>query len=939
MESALLIKTMKFRLFAVLLALLPHQWLLAGDATKYYDNALIRIADKDFEAAIIQLKNALREDPKHLPSRILMGQSLIHAGDAQAAEKYLKSALKSGADEEQVITLLGSAYLMQGKNQELIDEVRSGSRSAEVESQILVLRAQALLEMGRTMDAADAFRRAQRLTPRNPVPLLGSATVNMRLGKLDEAERQVNEAARYTNDKAGILYALGEVQRLKGNNTAAIELFSRSLKIAPNHQQARKNRVVAWLSTGELEQAEADLIQLRESSPTDLQVTYLYAMLKAKQGKYKEATGELEGLSQSIASLKSDFVEKHTPTLLLLGTLEYLQGKYDASKMHLKGYLKIHPFHRNPRMILAEILIRERDGLGAIAMLRPIMDKFPNDPDLALLLGKAYLIERDYQMASVHLEKAVSSRPELTSARTQLVLSRLQQGDTENAVQELEQMLASDTGQPRPGMMLAQLQLRRKDFSAAQKTTEQLKNQYPGDPRILNLSAAARLGIGDLEGARTEYQNALKITADFAPVRLNLAGLDIQQGQLESARDHYESVLEHHPGDIHAMAGMAKIQELQGDIPEAITWLERVRNVENGSESAQHMLRLAELYLRDGQPSQTLEITRELERLLPGANRVSELEGLAYLELENPQEAARLFRIISQGNPHSPQLQQRMAGLLIRSGDLEGAREAISLALATDANFLPARETQVILSSLMGNPGQAMNYAQRLQQEYPNLSLGYRLAGDISMQAGDLAAATENFKAAMLRQPNSALALSLFRAQILAGRDQEALKFMVRWLNANPGDTRSHQAMATYFSRSNQPKQALPHYEKLAELSPNNPGVLNNLANLYHKSGDPRALEFARKAHRLAPNAAAVNDTLGWILVSAGRTSEGLEYLNRAQEEEPGQPSIGYHRAVALKEMGQEAEAKRELQNILSVDSPFEEAQQARALLDQLSQR
>ena len=44
--------------------------------------------------------------------------------------------------------------------------------------------------------------------------------------------------------------------------------------------------------------------------------------------------------------------------------------------------------------------------------------------------------------------------------------------------------------------------------------------------------------------------------------------------------------------------------------------------------------------------------------------------------------------------------------------------------------------------------------------------------------------------------------------------------------------------------------------------------ILNNLARLNDKSGGPRALEYAKRAHELQPNDPQVQSTYGRLLVA-----------------------------------------------------------------------
>ena len=60
---------------------------------------------------------------------------------------------------------------------------------------------------------------------------------------------------------------------------------------------------------------------------------------------------------------------------------------------------------------------------------------------------------------------------------------------------------------------------------------------------------------------------------------------------------------------------------------------------------------------------------------------------------------------------------------------------------------------------------------------------------------------------------------------------------------------------------------AMKGYESLLAKQPENPVLLNNYAWAAGKAGDPRALDYAEKANRLAPNQAAIIDAT-WMCVA-----------------------------------------------------------------------
>jgi predicted Zn-dependent protease len=122
-------------------------------------------------------------------------------------------------------------------------------------------------------------------------------------------------------------------------------------------------------------------------------------------------------------------------------------------------------------------------------------------------------------------------------------------------------------------------------------------------------------------------------------------------------------------------------------------------------------------------------------------------------------------------------------------------------------------------------------------------------------------------------------------------------------------------------------------------VQPANPVVLNNLAWLYSQKNDPRALDYAERAHASAPNAPAIMDTLGYILVHKGDVDRGLPLLKQAYDASKKAPEIGYHFAVALEKSGKAAEARSVLEAVLNDTASFDDKAEAKKLFDSIPAR
>ena len=130
---------------------------------------------------------------------------------------------------------------------------------------------------------------------------------------------------------------------------------------------------------------------------------------------------------------------------------------------------------------------------------------------------------------------------------------------------------------------------------------------------------------------------------------------------------------------------------------------------------------------------------------------------------------------------------------------------------------------------------------------------------------------------------------------------------------------------------------AIELYEQGLVVKPDDPGLLNNLAVLYQAKGDPKALELAERAYRQAPNAPALQDTYGWILVTSGRLEQALPVLRSAADALPAMAEVQYHYAAALAQAGDKAKALAILNKLDFGQVPTPARSDAQKLLDELS--
>ena len=261
--------------------------------------------------------------------------------------------------------------------------------------------------------------------------------------------------------------------------------------------------------------------------------------------------------------------------------------------------------------------------------------------------------------------------------------------------------------------------------------------------------------------------------------------------------------------------------------------------------------------------------------------------GTAALAAKNYAAAEEAFQRVRELEPKN---HRGLLGLVQTYMARNRSDEAIRL-LETESSADPAsRDLSVALGSVYAAAGKWDQAISQFQKLLDATDKGTRAAGELYLALGetyrrknDPASAISALKNARLILPNDARVLAPLAMMLEAANSWEA-------------------------------QQA---YEDAVRVDPNNALLLNNLAfTLAEHGGDlDRALSLARRAQRLAPTAAEIADTLGWVYLKKGMLYEARATFAPLVQKDPGNTALRAHLAAALDQKG---EANPGLQALLN---------------------
>ena len=908
-------------------ALFMGEALAAGTEEKLLLEARDYITKGESKAAVIQLKNLLKESPEHTEARLLLGEIYLNSGDGASAANEFEKARGLSAPVARWVVPLARAYLLDNQPKAVLEKISLDTQwPPQIQAQLQALRGMAQVGIGEETQAAESFKAALGVDAGTADALLG-------LAMLEARQQHYHLAAEYAdkvlaNDASnGFAWSiLGEAKRLEGDNKGSLEAFNKAVALQPGDVRARLGKASTLLSLGKLDEAQQEVEVVRKKSPDMPLALYLKAAIAFQEKKYQAAE---DALNKALS-----VAPKHAPSQLLMGAVTFEQGELESADKYLTSYLSANPLSPQATKLLGTLRLRQGRFEDALKLLKGISDQRPQDAQLLALLGSAYLRNKQFDLGTEYLSRAAELAPDTAAVRAQLGLGLIAAGKAEAGIADLKSAVEIDPNLMQADLLLVLAHIQQKKYAEAIAQAQKLKVKLADNPLPDSLLGGAYLAQGDKAKAREHWRKALTIKPDYVTANLNLAKLALSENQPEEARKEYEAILKHDPDSLPALLGLAQIAEQLKDQDGMAQWLTQARD--KNPTAAQPAIMLTRYHLSQGKPVQALEVAEKAATANPNDLALQQNFGLAQLAANEIPNALTTFRRLTANSPDNPEFHHQLGQALAKANDTAGAIKEWDLALTKADGYLPAlmAKAEVLLEEQ--RYAQVQSLIAALKSKHPQSPFGLQLEGDLWLAQKQPQKAAQAYMQAFQLAPGSLLAQRLFRARQAAGDSTAATSGLSEWLANHTNDSGAWLTLAMAQQESGQLKEAAAAYEKADALRSGNLVILNNLAWVYQELGDARALEVAEKIPLETDTNPEVMDTVAWIFVHHGKLAKALPLLQQSVLQAPHVPQIRLHLAQALIKADKKPEAKEELERLLAMHPDFPERAKAKALLKTL---
>ena len=720
----------------------------------------------------------------------------------------------------------------------------------------------------------------------------------------------------------------GKRQMQKKDYARAILQFMNAAKAMPKDAEPNYQLGLAYLARNDFQSAYYYFKKAVDLNPKHQQAQLKRAQLLAATNN----KANLEEAQQKVHELLSSTTST-AEILDTLATAEWKLGNQQDAEKHLEEAFTKFPKDLASAVALSRIRIAHKDMLGAEEVLKKAASQQPPSANAFMALGHFYMSTGKTAEAEAQFRRAIAADSKSGPALLSLAVLQVRTGKLDDAGRSYSQLSALPDIRYRP--YHAAFLAARGQHGPAIAEFEKLNRQYPEDRDIRTYLVREYLTTQKTAEAETLISAALSKNPKDVDALLQRAGVYLISGRADDAQKDLTQALHFRPDSAEAHFLMAKVHQLRGALLNQRAELSEVLRLRPDYLPAR--AQLSQLLITSGAAKSALDLMDAVPPAQKGNLGVLIQRNWALLALNQPAEVrTQVDRGLAA--VRLPELLIQDAYLKLQQKDYSAARASLVEALNKSPEDLRILRLIVASYAAEKQPAAAVSVVREYAQQHAKSALAQQFLADVLLANGQRQQARTALLAAKAANPKFTQAdLSLARLDATEGHVNEASKTLSSILTENPNNVPARLMLASIKETRGNPNAAIDDYKKILQVQPGNVLALNNLAYDLVEYGNQadEALKYAQRAAELAPEAPAVENTLGWVLYRKGMYSLAVPHLEKAADKEPS-ARRRCHLAMAYLKMGDQERGQKNLEAAVKLDPNIPEIKTAQQLLDDM---
>ncbi|MDK2743946.1 MAG: tetratricopeptide repeat protein [Nitrospira sp. BO4] len=718
------------------------------DADAYVLFAHVEEKEKNWRNAVQLYQEAVRLVPDHSAALITLGKYYLEARLTDHVVEVADTVLKTDPHQPQANALkIAAQAVTEEAIPPAIPKAEALAREFPTEPDVAILLATLYGQQRRYRDAENTLRRALEAQPRN-LDLLNNLNAVLTGAKdwvgAEAAIRRMIEAEPKSLDHRLRLVRFNVGQ---GAYEKAESVLREAVTLDPDSEQCRLMLADFFMNRRDVPSAERVLLEAAAHLPYSSHIQFGLAALYKRSGQDAKARERYSALVEEYKGKPVSLEAK-----VRLAEMDLLAGREVEAERQVEEVLKANPRSSDGLILSGRMALARRNGKDAVQAFRTVLHDQPELATVQYLLGQAYQLTGETNLAKESFERAVALYPDQVDAKRSLAVLESKSGRYQQARARLDELLKQRPDDVAALDMLMTLDLATKNWQGAEQTLVRIR-QIPAGNSVASM-AEGRFYEGQrrVEEARSAYERAVVAAPNDPEPLLSLVKLEVAQGQTVQARARLESILASRPN--HPFA-----HGLLGEV------LSITREQEAAAAQFREAVRLNPKWISPWLSWASLALAQKM-----------------------PDVAVQVLENGLKANPDSEELYMLLASAHSDKGQTDSAMAAYESALRVNPrNVLAANNLAVLLVERKGDPSslhRAFALSRDFEKEAPH-PLFIDTLGWVRFKMGQQEEAIRLMKQAVAKSPEiSVLNYHLGIAFFQSGKQAEARTYLSKALKS-----------------------------------------------------------------------------------------------------------------------------------------------------------
>lgn len=392
----------------------------------YSQLANVQIQLQKHDDAESTLREAIKNNPENSVAVFNLVNFLDRTRDSSAMENELKALIADHPALYELKEILARLYITNQRDSEAMavfnQIIKKDAKSTDALRARISLARLYLSDNNRDK-ALTLLQDVFVIEPNNIDALIISARMKLADKQIKEAIGDLRAALKSDGDSLEALKLIAQAQEIDNTPSLALDSYLRAIKLAPNDTGLLINAVRLLIQDEQLEQAKKLLKQIIRVDYDNLEAYSLLTQIYLKEKNWDDALALITPL------LESGHSDIEASGYTLKANIFRAQNDWVRAKAFYKEALDLSPTTFEPMAGMVDAYIHEQNLSEAIELLQTYIRTYPELPYPHELLGRIYLLKKDFKKALTEYEKLIEMTPDIEKHYHNLALLHLASGD------------------------------------------------------------------------------------------------------------------------------------------------------------------------------------------------------------------------------------------------------------------------------------------------------------------------------------------------------------------------------------------------------------------------------------------------------------------------------------------------------------------------------